>query len=128
MITDYSPRRRLSLGAMLVAAGLLCASACVHRGALPSRLEGVVPPSDVRPVTPPEEAATVPERPAEAQAATSAAPAPEPEPSRELNREAPLARRDSSDDFLDVNDKHWFKKSWPMALFLALLAAAVGVF
>lgn len=109
--------------------GLLCAAACAHRGALPSRLEGVVPRSELaRPVAPHEEVSAVPERPAEAQAAPDAAPAPGPEQSPVLNREAPLARRDSSDDFLDVDDKHWFKKSWPMALFLALLAAAVGVF
>ncbi len=34
----------------------------------------------------------------------------------------------SPDDFIDVDDKHWFRKSWPMAVFLALLGAAAGIF
>lgn len=31
------------------------------------------------------------------------------------------------DDFIDVGDKKAFKKSWPMLLFLGLIAAAIGV-
>ncbi len=125
MNTNYNPRRRYQGGAILLAAGLLCGSACAHRGALPSRLEGVVPQSEpVRPAVLPKEAPAVPERPAEVPAAS---PAPEPPPASAASRAAGWMNEDSSDDFIDVNDKHWFRKSWPMALFLALLAAAVGV-
>ena len=31
------------------------------------------------------------------------------------------------DDFIDVDDNKALRKTWPMALFIALLAAAVGI-
>jgi len=38
---------------------------------------------------------------------------------------APAARE--KDDFIDVDDNKALRKSWPMALFIGLLAAAVGM-
>jgi hypothetical protein len=32
----------------------------------------------------------------------------------------------ADDDFIDIDDKKAFKKSWPMALFLGLIALAAG--
>lgn len=53
-------------------------------------------------------------------------------PSREeLLREAgrkPAAREGDRDDFIDVDDRSALRKTWPMALFIALIAAACGVF
>lgn len=124
--SSYSSRRRYPGGFILLAAGLLCGSACAHRGALPSRLEGVVPQSEpARPAVLPEEMSAAPARPAEVPVAS---PAPEPHPSSAVSREAGRMSEGSPDDFIDVDDKHWFRKSWPMAVFLALLGAAAGIF
>ena len=38
---------------------------------------------------------------------------------------APKARE--KDDFIDVDDNKALRKAWPMALFIGLLAAAVGM-
>ena len=38
---------------------------------------------------------------------------------------APAARE--KDDFIDVDDNKALRKAWPMALFIGLLAAAVGM-
>jgi len=38
---------------------------------------------------------------------------------------APTARE--KDDFIDVDDNKALRKAWPMALFIALLAATVGM-
>jgi hypothetical protein len=48
----------------------------------------------------------------------------------ELLREAGLAPAGTpreKDDFIEVDDKKGFLKTWPMALFVGLLAAAVGM-
>jgi len=37
----------------------------------------------------------------------------------------PEARK--KDDFIDVDDKKALRKTWPMALFIALIAAALGM-
>jgi uncharacterized lipoprotein NlpE involved in copper resistance len=37
----------------------------------------------------------------------------------------PIAKE--KDDFIDVDDNEVLRKTWPMALFIALIAAAVGV-
>jgi len=48
---------------------------------------------------------------------------------RELLSEAgkkPEAGKEKEDDFIDVDDKRGLLKTWPMALFVALVAAACG--
>jgi len=38
----------------------------------------------------------------------------------------PAEKNADRDDFIEVDDKHGLKKSWPMVLFVALLAVAIG--
>ena len=42
-------------------------------------------------------------------------------------RAAAKARAGTGDDFIEVDDGHWFKKSWHMLLVIALIGAAMGV-
>jgi len=40
----------------------------------------------------------------------------------------PEAGKEKKDDFIEVDDRRGLLKTWPMALFVALIAAACGVF
>ena len=46
---------------------------------------------------------------------------------REAGKKAE-AGEEKEDDFIDVDDKRGLLKTWPMVLFVALVAAACGVF
>ena len=74
-----------------------------------------------------------PARPQAVAAGTAAADAPPPRSREQLlmaagKRPKAEAKPGRDDDFVDVDDRGALRKTWPMALFLALLAAACGAF
>jgi len=95
----------------------LLLAGCAHRGPLPERLRSQVPAA------------------ADVSAAPATSPAQAPS-RRELLKEtdkkpaAAAARAKSAkddDDFIEVDDKKALKKTWPMLLFIGLVALAAGV-
>jgi hypothetical protein len=54
-------------------------------------------------------------------------PAPDKTPAPAQAKVKAKAASADDDDFIDVDDKKGFKKSWPMAMFIALLAVGIGV-
>jgi len=66
-----------------------------------------------------------PTRPGPLQAAAQAQPVSRSELLMEV-RNAPAGTAGKKDDFIEVDDKKGFLKSWPMVLFVGLIAVAVG--